>query len=83
LPGFDENLYAETSRAAKRSKSSLLKELAALQNATVEMFASFDAQQLEQVGVANEQAIYVKGLGFIIIGHSLHHLAILKERYLL
>jgi hypothetical protein len=82
LPGFDENVYALSSGADNRSKNSLLEELAAVQKASALLFGSFNKEQMEEDGVANGKKIYVKAIGFIIAGHSLHHQQILKERYL-
>ena len=81
LPGFDENLFAEVSKADKRSKDDLIDELSTIQKSSAQMFASFDEEQLNQSGIANENSVYVKGLGFIIVGHTLHHRNILLERY--
>jgi len=33
------------------------------------------------MGTASDHPISVNALGFIIFGHALHHLHILKERY--
>jgi hypothetical protein len=33
------------------------------------------------LGTASESSISVNALGFIIFGHALHHMHILKERY--
>ena len=82
LPGFDENLYAENTRAFKRNSESLIEELKTVQVATLSLFASFDDEQLEQQGTANNNPVYVKGIGFIIAGHAIHHTDIIKERYL-
>ena len=82
LPGFDENLFAQTAKADKRSWNDLVEEFAALRKSTESMFASFDNEQLEQSGVANENSTYVLGIGYILAGHVNHHCQIIKERYL-
>ena len=82
LPGFDENEFAAVSKADKRSKQDLLDELATVQKSSMQLFASFDDEQLNESGKANGNSIYVNGIGFIIVGHTMHHLNILKERYL-
>lgn len=82
LPGFDENMYADNCKASKRKGEELIQELISVQNATLSLFDSFDEEQLDQMGVANNNPVYVKGIGFIIAGHAIHHLGILKERYL-
>ena len=82
LPGFDENEFAAVSKADRRSKQDLLDELTTVQRSSMQLFESFDEEQLDQSGKANGNSIYVKAIGFIIVGHTLHHLNILNERYL-
>ena len=82
LPGFDENLYANASKAEKRNKEDLIDELAIVQKSSVALFESFDEEQLSFSGIANGKSVYVEGIGYIIIGHTLHHKKILLERYL-
>ena len=82
LPGFDENLFAQTAKADKRNWNEMVDEFAALRKANEIMFASFDNEQLEQSGIASENPTYVLGIGFILAGHVNHHCKIIKERYL-
>lgn len=82
LPGFDENLYASTANAGKRSKEDLLSELEVVQKSSALLFESFNEEQLESSGLANNNSIYVAGIGFAIVGHTLHHMNVIKERYL-
>lgn len=82
LPGFEENAYAAESDANRRYGADLIEELTIVQRSTALLFLSFNEEQLAAEGDANGQSIYVGGIGFIVVGHSLHHLGILKERYL-
>ena len=82
LPGFDENLFAEYSEADRRSREELLEELKSVQRSSALMFQSFSEDQLNQSGVANGNSVYVGGLGYIIAGHTRHHMQVLQERYL-
>lgn len=82
LPGFDENLYASTAHASKRNKEDLLKEMELVQKSSVALFASFDEEQLDAQGTANDSSIYVKAIGFIIAGHTLHHMHVIRDKYL-
>jgi uncharacterized damage-inducible protein DinB len=82
LPGFDENSYAAASKAGRRTKEDLLEELRTVQASSALLFNSFDEEQLDRTGVANNNPTYVLGIGFILIGHALHHKNILQERYL-
>ncbi|HEY0058742.1 MAG TPA: DinB family protein [Flavisolibacter sp.] len=82
LPGFDEVTYALNSKADRRSASSLLQELKVVQQGSIHLFHSFDEEQRAASGIANGATVSVNSVGFILIGHCLHHLSILKERYL-
>lgn len=82
LPGFDENKYAAASDANRRTAEDLLKELKAVQQSSALLFESFNDTQLEAMGIANGNPVYVKAIGFILVGHTLHHLQIIRERYL-
>jgi uncharacterized damage-inducible protein DinB len=82
LPSFDEKVFAENSKADERSKKDLIKELKTVQESSNLLFSSFDEEQLDQSGVASGKSTYVKGIGYILVGHALHHKKILEERYL-
>ena len=82
LPGFEENEYAAASKADKRTINDLIEELSAVQKSTSFLYDSFDDEQLDQTGTANNNKISVRNLGYILIGHTLHHKKILQERYL-
>lgn len=82
LNGFDENLFAENSNANSRSVKSLLHEYASVRTATISLFESFSEKILNKTGIANDKPLSVKAAGYIICGHELHHINIIKERYL-
>lgn len=82
LPGFEHNDYIEPSRANGRSVEDLLLEYKALRVSTMSLFKSFDKEMLSQIGNANNNALSVRAIGFIIIGHETHHCNIFRERYL-
>src|SRR5215203_7095160 len=63
LPGFDENLFAQTAKADTRNWNDLVEEFASLRKATEAMFASFDSEQVEQPGIASENPTYVLAIG--------------------
>lgn len=82
LPGFDENAYAAKSKGDNRSWNDLLEEFRTVRRSTELLFASFDKDQLNDSGVASGKPVYVEGIGYIISGHALHHVNVLKARYL-
>lgn len=81
LSGFDENAYAEIADVSNRSLQSLIDEMKAVRKSTEFLFSSFSENELNTVGTANNNPITVKALGFVTLGHFLHHKRILEERY--
>lgn len=81
LPGFDENEYANNATAANRNWKDMIVEWRVLRQSTNLLFASFTEDQMKSKGTASNNPISVNAIGFIIFGHTLHHLHILKERY--
>lgn len=81
LNGFDENEYAKNGTAANRNWKDMLVEWRVVRQSTNLLFASFTEEQMKAMGTASGLPISVNALGFIIFGHALHHLHILKERY--
>jgi hypothetical protein len=82
LPSFDGDEYGNNSKADRRTKEDLISELQAVQQSSRKLFESFDVEQLNTIGQVNDYTIEVNTLGFVVIGHTLHHIKILKERYL-
>jgi uncharacterized damage-inducible protein DinB len=82
FPSFDENEYAKNSNADNRKWEDLISEFIAVRNSTADLFKSFSEEQLMQAGKASNYEMSVKALGYTIAGHVVHHINILKERYL-
>lgn len=82
LPGFDENEYVDAVQADKRSLQDLLSELAVVRQATLSLFKSFSNEELLRIGIASNNPMSVRALGFTIIGHQNHHQRVFQERYL-
>jgi len=82
LSGFDENLFVENSNANERSVADLIREYTSTRKATIALFKSFSDETMNKTGVANEKPLSVQAAGYIICGHELHHINIIKERYL-
>lgn len=82
LPGFEENSYADQAHGNKRSIQVLLTELAVVRQSTLSLFKSLSEEELLRSGIASNNPMSVRALGFVIIGHQNHHQRIFKERYL-
>ena len=82
LPGFDENEYATASSADDRLWKSILEEFIACRKATDLMLLSFTEQQLHKSGITNSKPNTVIAIAYVTIGHILHHIKVVQERYL-
>ena len=82
LPGFDENLFAAQSNAEKRTLASIASEFMSVRSSTLSLLENLDESTLKMHGIANGNALSVRAIFHIIAGHALHHVNILKERYL-
>ena len=82
LVGFDENTFAENSNANDRDMTDLLKEYNSVRASTINLFESFSDETLMREGKANGNTFSVRVAGFLSCGHEIHHLKVIKERYL-
>jgi uncharacterized damage-inducible protein DinB len=82
LPGFEQDDYVPFSKANKRSLPSIFREYKTIRNATLSLFTSLSKEDLLRIGTANDHPVSVRALAYHIAGHELHHLNIIKERYL-
>jgi hypothetical protein len=82
LPGFESDDYIEPGRFDKRNWRGLIKEFEAVRRATVELYEPLDEGAWKRQGVANNDAVSVRALAYIMAGHELHHVKLIKELYL-
>jgi len=82
LPGFSQDDYVAAFDADARSMEALIEEFEAIRRATTTLFKSYNEEMLLRIGTASDYPVSVRALGFIILGHELHHINILTERYL-
>ncbi|MEM9928626.1 MAG: DinB family protein [Bacteroidota bacterium] len=82
LSGFDVDAYGAAQRAARRSMEDLLAEYSAARQSTIHLFQSFDEKMLLASGVASGFRLSVRAIGFKLVGHDLHHVGVVKERYI-
>jgi hypothetical protein len=82
LPGYEENEYAEVANATSRTIEELITEYKLVKLSSIHLFKSFSEKMLLNIGEANNTPISVRAIGYIISGHEIHHINIIKERYL-
>ncbi|HYV91367.1 MAG TPA: DinB family protein [Chitinophagales bacterium] len=82
LPGFEENDYAPMSKATKRKIKSILREYEAVRDATISLYENLDEEMMMRMGTANNNQMSVRALVYVTLGHELHHIGVIKEKYL-
>jgi uncharacterized damage-inducible protein DinB len=82
LLGFDDEEYVTYSNASERSRQSLIDEYTAQRQSTIELYRNMTPEMCNRGGVASGNEMSVTALGYIICGHEIHHLQVIKERYL-
>jgi uncharacterized damage-inducible protein DinB len=83
LPGFDENAFVANSNFHKRTLYELGHEFAIVREANMAMFRTFEEEELSQMGNANGKDVSVRAIIYMVAGHAIHHMGVLKTRYLL
>lgn len=81
LPGYDEAILAANTVASGRTISDLLQEFSELRQSTITLFRNMDKTMLTRMGNANQTEISALALGFVILGHPLHHMKVIRDRY--
>ena len=82
LPGVNQDPYAAAGRANDRQLEDLLEEFLAVRQASVSLFQYLPEDSFVRGGTANNHNVTVRALLYQIAGHELHHINIIKERYL-
>lgn len=81
LPGYDEQLLAEQADAVSRKLEDIIDELRVLRISTIQLYKSMNVESVLNSGICFSQSISPLALGFVIVGHQLHHLNVIKEKY--
>ncbi|MDX6746230.1 DinB family protein [Polaribacter sp. PL03] len=82
LPGMDQDFYVENDNANQRDYNDLIEEMSALRKSTIQLYKSFSDEALLRIGIASNNEMSVRALGYLSSGHQKHHLNIIRERYL-
>lgn len=81
LPGYDEGVLADNAKTAHRTVDELLEEFQVVRKSSVILFKSLNDEELLRTGTTFNTEISALALGFVLVGHHIHHYNVLKERY--
>ncbi|THF80730.1 DinB family protein [Cohnella fermenti] len=82
LPGFDQELFVAGEHFASRTLEELAADYAAVRQATLTLLRGLSEEAWLRKGTASNTTMSARALACVISGHELHHLLIVKERYL-
>lgn len=82
LPGFDENKYTHNIKAVVQNWADLKNEFENVRNATIALYQTMTDEMLDFKGTANKVVFTARTLGFMTVGHNLHHCNFIKTTYL-
>jgi len=82
LDGFDEGWYAQNNNTDQRTLEDLQAEFIDVRKASISLFKGMTSSMLDAAGTANNSPNTARNLGWIMVGHVIHHCNIIKERYL-
>ena len=81
LPSFDEGYAMTTCGADERSWRSHLEEFRQVRGSSITLFRHLPADAWTRRGTASGNPFSVRALAWLLAGHLIHHVKILRERY--
>jgi hypothetical protein len=82
LPGYDEQVLAKYGNANTRLIQDLKREFVSVRLSSITLFKSMNEEALMRLGKAFQVDISPLALGFVLIGHQMHHFKVIEEKYL-
>ncbi len=82
LAGFEQDEYAKEANVNERNFEDILEEFIAVRRATISLLKSFNNNLIERTGIANNTEISVLKIAYMLAGHEMHHIKVMKEKYL-
>lgn len=81
LAGYEEELFAANTVASQRTVAYLMEEFELVRKSTILLFKNMDDAMILRSGVAYKSRISALALGYVVIGHAVHHMNVVRDRY--
>jgi DinB family protein len=81
LPGFDQDEYMIAAPFDRIGLEDLLSEFRLVRLSNIAMLRTLDEAAWMRMGTANGNAVSVRALVYVMVGHVRHHMGVLRERY--
>lgn len=82
LMGYEQDDYIAPSKANKKSLDDLIEAYQAVRQNFIVLLKSLRNEDLKCMGTASESPLSARAAAFIILGHEIHHMEVIKARYL-
>ena len=82
LAGFEQDDFVKPSEADLKSKAEILEEFSINRDNSISLLKSLSDKNLCFIGNANGGNASARSVAFTVLGHDMHHINIIKERYL-
>lgn len=82
IEGFEQDDYVRSGPFRNSKLASLAEDFAAVRRSTLSLLGNLQGETWLRRGTANKNEVSVRALAYMIAGHELHHMALLKDKYL-
>lgn len=82
LAGFDQDDYIGAADFDSIKFSAIVEDFIAVRRASLTLYSNLPIDAFKRTGVASGASVTVRALAYMTAGHELHHVNILKSRYL-
>jgi hypothetical protein len=82
LPSFEQDIAVRTAGAGAIPWARHVEEFRQIRLATLPFFRNLPGEAWKRTGTASGNAFTVRAMAYIVAGHTAHHTAVLRERYL-
>ncbi|WP_433939453.1 DinB family protein [Paenibacillus lautus] len=80
LPGFDQEVFMPP--FGSWTTAQLAEDYRAVRQSTITLLRGLPAEAWSRKGTANNVSITARALAYVIAGHELHHMGVIRNRYL-
>lgn len=81
IEGFEQDDYIENSNANNRTFRDLLDEFDLQRRANVLLVRNLSDDAAKRIGTTSGYTVSARALVYVMAGHMMHHLMVLKQRY--
>ena len=82
IQSYDDDFYAANAFGSKRTISSLIEEFMIVRRGTEILFENITEEQSKFLGNNITHKITARALGYMTIGHVIHHITTIQNKYL-